>query len=83
MQINFAGKTAVISRSTGGIRRSIGKGHASSKVVTIRTTTSAVDKTVASINTEAVGRAWRIVADLGTATGAEPLFMANPAPTFW
>ncbi|MDH4652268.1 SDR family oxidoreductase [Pseudomonas sp. JS3066] len=78
MKIDLSGKTAIISGSTGGIGLGIARSlaMANADVVIVGRTAAAVDEAVAGI-TASGGKARGVVADLGTAAGAEVLFAAE------
>ncbi|CRM43245.1 SDR family oxidoreductase [Pseudomonas fluorescens] len=81
MKIDVSGKVAIVSGSTAGIGLGISQALAQSgaTVVVIGRDTGKVDDAVASIRQAVPGAHLRgLVADLGTAEGAETLFAAEP-----
>ncbi|AZC15759.1 MULTISPECIES: SDR family NAD(P)-dependent oxidoreductase [Pseudomonas] len=79
MQIDLGGKTAIISGSTGGIGLGIARSLAASgaSVVIVGRNAASVAEAVAGIHASN-GSARGVVADLGTAAGADILFAAEP-----
>ncbi|QIH05659.1 MULTISPECIES: SDR family oxidoreductase [unclassified Pseudomonas] len=79
MQIDLGGKTAIISGSTGGIGLGIARSLAASgaSVVIVGRNAASVAEAVAGIHASN-GSARGVVADLGTAAGADVLFAAEP-----
>ncbi|TKK26514.1 oxidoreductase [Pseudomonas sp. CFBP13528] len=81
MKIDVSGKVAIVSGSTAGIGLGISQALAQSgaTVVVIGRDTGKVDDALASIRQAVPGANLRgLVADLGTAEGAETLFAAEP-----
>lgn len=80
MHIDLGGKTAIVSGSTGGIGLGIARSLAASgaEVVIVGRSPAPVEAAVAGIRASG-GKARGIVADLGTAAGAEALFAAEPS----
>jgi len=81
MQIHLASRTAIVSGSTAGIGFAIAKGLAGTgaHVVVNGRTQARVDEAVASIKQSVPGaQLTGVVADLGTAEGAETLIAAVP-----
>ncbi|PKH15648.1 SDR family NAD(P)-dependent oxidoreductase [Pseudomonas fluorescens] len=81
MKIDVSGKVAIVSGSTAGIGLGISQALAQSgaTVVVIGRDTGKVDDALASIRQAVPGAHLRgLVADLGTAEGAETLFAAEP-----
>lgn len=81
MQIHLASRTAIVSGSTAGIGFAIAKGLAGTgaHVVVNGRTQARVDQAVASIKQSVPGaQLTGVVADLGTAEGAETLIAAVP-----
>ena len=81
MKIDVSGKVAIVSGSTAGIGLGISQALAQSgaTVVVIGRESGKVDDALASIRQAVPGADLRgLVADLGTAQGAEKLFAAEP-----
>ncbi|MBV1834613.1 SDR family NAD(P)-dependent oxidoreductase [Novacetimonas pomaceti] len=80
MQIDLAGRTAIVTGSTGGIGLAIARGLAGcgARVVVNGRKAPAVERAVAAI-TDAGGQATGFVGDLGTADGCAALVAAHPA----
>ncbi len=81
MKIDISGKVAIVSGSTAGIGLGISQALAQSgaTVVVIGRESGKVDEALASIRQAVPGADLRgLVADLGTAEGAEKLFAAEP-----
>ena len=75
MDLNLAGKRALVTGSTQGIGYAIAKGLANEGAIVILNgrKQDKVDDAVAKLNAEAKGEAIGIAADVGTAEGAEKL----------
>ena len=81
MNIDVSGKVAIVSGSTAGIGLGISQALAAcgATVVVIGRESGKVDDALASIRQAVPGADLRgLVADLGTAAGAEKLFAAEP-----
>ncbi|QXI31290.1 SDR family NAD(P)-dependent oxidoreductase [Pseudomonas vanderleydeniana] len=81
MHINLSGKVAIVSGSTAGIGLGIAQGlaGAGARVVIIGRQQGKVDEAIASVlATHPAANVRGLVADLGTAAGAETLFKAEP-----
>lgn len=81
MNIDLSGRTAIISGSTGGIGLAIARGlaRANADVVIAGRSQKSVAAALAELREQGGGgQAHGVVADLGTAAGAETLFAAHP-----
>ena len=81
MIIDLGGRTAIISGSTGGIGLAIARGlaRAHADVVIAGRSQKSVDAALAELRAQGGrGQVQGVVADLGTAAGAEILFAAHP-----
>ena len=81
MNIDLGGRTAIISGSTGGIGLAIARGlaRANADVVIAGRSQKSLDAALAELREQGGrGQIHGVVADLGTAAGAETLFAAHP-----
>jgi len=81
MNIDLGGRTAIISGSTGGIGLAIARGlaRAHADVVIAGRSQQSLDAALAELRAQGGrGQVHGVVADLGTAEGAETLFAAHP-----
>ena len=81
MNIDFGGRTAIISGSTGGIGLAIARGlaRANADVVIAGRSQQSLDAALAELREQGGrGQIHGVVADLGTAAGAATLFAAHP-----
>ncbi|GBQ16892.1 oxidoreductase [Komagataeibacter rhaeticus DSM 16663] len=80
MQIDLAGRTAIVTGSTGGIGLAIARGLAASgaRVVVNGRRAPAVEQAVSAIDGLGAGGAVGFVGDLGTAEGCAALVAAHP-----
>ena len=81
MNIDLGGRTAIISGSTGGIGLAIARGlaRANADVVIAGRSQKSLDAALAEVRKQGGrGQVHGVVADLGTAAGAETLFTAHP-----
>ena len=82
MNIDLGGRTAIISGSTGGIGLAIARGlaRAHADVVIAGRSQKSVDAALAELHAQGGrGKVHGVVADLGTAEGAQTLFDAHPS----
>ncbi len=80
MNIDLGGRTAIISGSTGGIGLAIARGlaRANADVVIAGRSQKSLDAALAEVSKQGGrGQVHGVVADLGTAAGAEILFAAR------
>ena len=81
MNIDLSARTAIISGSTGGIGLAIARGlaRAHADVVIAGRSQSSVDAALTELRAQGGrGQVHGVVADLGSAAGAETLFVAHP-----